>query len=194
MITFKGNYNIDQIEETIQNAIVPLQDLSFSIDRNTLKSTFTVDQSSKYIFTVDIFFGSKLKNLLGLFLIDNKVQLNPFQEENHKITSTDGLNIIKHKYLYFCVDEFKKNKKGMYVYNENVSIENVLGVVFLYEGTYGLNMMQHATFLENNRRIYSTPMRIDKLNITLRTHEGEIANLNGHSIYFVISFDSTSET
>ena len=86
-----------------------------------------------------------------------------------------------------------RSKKGMYVYNESVSIDNVLGVVFLYEGTYGLNMMQHATFLDNNRRIYDTPVRIDKLNIILRTHEGEIANLNGQSIYFVISFDTTPQ-
>ena len=194
LISFSGNYNIDQIEETIKKGIEPLQDLSFSIDRNTLQSTFSLDRSSKFIFTIDIIMGSRIRSLLGFqFLLDRVVQLNPFQETNHTITSFLSLNIIKHKYLYFCVDEFKKSKKGMYVYNESVTIDNVLGVVFLYEGTYGLNMMQHATFLENNRRIYDTPVRIDKLNIKLRTHEGEIANLNGQSIYFVISFDTTPQ-
>jgi hypothetical protein len=194
LISFSGNYNIDQIEETIKKGIEPLQDLSFSIDKNTLQSTFSLDRSSKFIFTIDIIMGSRIRSLLGYqFLLDRVVQLNPFQETNHTITSPLSLNIIKHKYLYFCVDEFKKSKKGMYVYNESVSIDNVLGVVFLYEGTYGLNMMQHATFLDNNRRIYETPVRIDKLNIILRTHEGEIANLNGQSIYFVISFDTTPQ-
>lgn len=187
-ITFIGNYNIDEVEQHIQEHIRPLKDIYFKIDRNTLKSSFYFNKNTKYIHDIEFELGSKVAKLLGYTKINSDFfcdTCNPIQE------SLFGFNAIKHKYLYLCADT-KKNRLNtiMNVYNNrNNSLTNILGIVYLPEGPYGLNMMQHATLVGNNRIFFNNKVDISSIDISLRTPDGTLVRLNGQQIFFVLSFE-----
>lgn len=190
-ITFIGNYNIDEVEQHIKSSIHPLKDLSFDIDRNTLKSSFKLDNSTNYIHNIEIELGSKVAKLLGYPKINSKFSCNLC---NPLHSTSYGFNAIKHKYLYMCADT-RNNRINtiMNVYNSSNNNENplteILGIIYLPEGPYGLNMMQHATLVGNNRIFFNEKVKITNIDISLRTPEGEIVRLNGQQIFFVLSFE-----
>lgn len=187
-IAFVGNYNIDEVEQHIQDGIRPLKDLSFSIDRNTLKSSFTLNKNTEYIHDIEFKLGSKVAKLLGY----NKLNSNFFCDICNPLReSQSGFNAIKHKYLYLCADtNTDRISTIMNVYNnQNNDLTKILGIIYLPEGPYGLNMMQHATLVGNNRVFFKNMVSINNINISLRTPEGTLVRLNGQQIFFVLSFE-----
>jgi hypothetical protein len=189
-IAFVGNYNIDDVEQHIQEGIRPLKDLSFSIDRNTLKSSFTLREDTEYIHDIELKLGSKVAKLLGY----NKLSSNFFCDICNPLhESQSGFNAIKHKYLYLCAianTNTSRINTIMNVYNnENNDLTKILGIIYLPEGPYGLNMMQHATLVGNNRVLFKNKVDITTIDISLRTPEGTLVRLNGQQIFFVLSFE-----
>ena len=189
-IAFVGNYNIDEVEQHIQDGIRPLKDLSFSIDRNTLKSSFTLNKNTEYIHDIEFKLGSKVAKLLGY----NKLSSNFFCDICNPLhESQSGFNAIKHKYLYLCAianTNTSRINTIMNVYNnENNDLTKILGIIYLPEGPYGLNMMQHATLVGNNRVLFKNKVDITTIDISLRTPEGTLVRLNGQQIFFVLSFE-----
>ena len=189
-IAFVGNYNIDEVEQHIQEGIRPLKDLSFSIDRNTLKSSFTLREDTEYIHDIELKLGSKVAKLLGYKKLSSNFFCdicNPLRE------SQSGFNAIKHKYLYLCAianTNTSRINTIMNVYNnENNDLTKILGIIYLPEGPYGLNMMQHATLVGNNRVLFKNKVDITTIDISLRTPEGTLVRLNGQQIFFVLSFE-----
>ena len=189
-IIFIGNYNIDEVEQHIQEKIQPLKDLSFRIDRNTLKSSFMLNNTTIYIHDITVKLGSKVSKLLGYTEINSNFvcdQCNPLN------VASFGFNAIKHKYLYMCADTRNDRKSTiMNVYNNydnNNLLTEILGIIYLPEGPYGLNMMQHATLVGNNRIFFNKKVKITTIDISLRTPEGTIVRLNGQQIFFVLSFE-----
>ena len=194
VITFIGNYNIDEIEEHIQSNIRSLKELSFSIDRNTLKSSFVFSEDTECIQDLRVNIGRNVAKLLGYTELNSNFS---YDICNRLFESQYGFNAVKYKYLYLCVDTNKARLNTiMNVYNsqnEN-ELNKILGIIYLPEGPYGLNMMQHATLVGNNRVIFGSlsdlrGVEINTIHVYLRTPEGAIVNLNGQQIFFVLSFE-----
>ena len=95
------------------------------------------------------------------------------------------------RYIYFCLDEYQKNKCNQQIVNfDNTTInESVLGKIYLYNGRFSLNIIEDDGSNVTKKRDYLGPIRLSKFNIKLLDKFGTPIDLNHMDFSFSLELE-----
>lgn len=185
-----GRDLIDKINELLVAASIT--DVSYDIVNN--KSVFTSTSTSSYTFDFAVdsagnfnknLFKSRLGYIMG-FRVPS-VTLNA----SVSITSSVFVNLMGPKYLFLVLEELngQGNENSFVSYLPYSQInKNILARVSMDGIKYSFNTM-HIKDITSDKRTYSGPKDIKRINVKVLNEFGQIMDLNGHDVSFCLRIE-----
>jgi len=181
-----GNYNFENIEEFLNtnyfyesNIDYPLKHIKFSINRNSLKSTFEIIDfdNIEYNYSLDfsIELSQNIMNTAGWILgfrIANYLNIQ-------SITSEALFDAGGDRYVYLSINDFQynNNTSNIVCFDKNILNEDVIAKIPMENGKLSLIINDNNNSLAKIRR-YNGPINLSKLQIKLLDQFGCLIDLN----------------
>jgi hypothetical protein len=183
-----GNYNFENLENYLNTTYFyesgidyPLKNLKFSINHNSLKSTFEVvdDHCEKDSYSFSLKFALDINQniihtagwILG-FRLANYLNIN-------KTTSEGLFDAGGDRYIYLSINDFQYNNNASNIvcFDKNILNEDVIAKIPMDNGKLSLIINDNNNNLAKIRR-YNGPINLSKIQIKLLDQFGCIIDLN----------------
>lgn len=180
-----GNYNFENIENYLNTTYFyeseidyPLKHLKFSINPNSLKSTFEVlDDDTPYSFSLkfSLDINQNIIHTAGWILgfrLGNYLNIN-------KITSEGLFDAGGDRYIYLSINDYQynNNTSNIVCFDNNILNEDVIAKIPMENGKLSLIINDNNNNLAKIRR-YNGPINLSKIQIKLLDQFGCVIDLN----------------
>lgn len=206
-----GNYNPNDLIETINNVISPTDDednllepdIIFSYIRFTLDLTSDgsgsgkvtlgpVGTQSQTINSITLDFTRDLEGKPCNVPINKRIGSNlgfikPIYENNLFYTGESIIETNNHRYIYLSVDDFNKNSNSPFIsiFNQSILNDDILARISI-KGTHFNMLLDNEMSIVSEPRVYFGPVDIQRLRIRLFDEYGRIIQMNNTNFSFCL--------
>ena len=207
-----GNYNPNDLIETLNSVICPLDEnndmlhpeelisyVRFSLDLTSDGSgsgrvtLFSLENKDYIIDSVNLDFTRSITGEIDTIDISQKIgwNLGFLKPVYNNSTSYVGDSIIdtkNNRYIYLSVDDFNKNSNNPFVsiFNKSILNDDILARISI-KGSHFNMLLDNDTSIVSEPRIYFGPVDIQRLRIRLFDEHGRILQMNNTNFSFCLT-------
>lgn len=183
-----GNYNFETLETFLNTTFFyeseidyPLKNIKFSINPNSLKSTFTVIKDECDCKTYN--FSIKLSLDINQNIVNTAGWILGFRYANYiniSNTISEGLfDAGGDRYVYLCINDFQynNNTSNIVCFDNSILNEDVIAKIPMINGKLSLIINDNNNNLAKIRR-YNGPINLSKIQIKVLDQFGTRIDLN----------------
>jgi len=206
-----GNYNPNDLIETINNVISPTDDdgnllepdIIFSYIRFTLDLTTDgsgsgkvtlgpIGTQSQTINSITLDFTRDIEGTPCNVPINKRIGSNlgfikPIYQSEVFYTGESIIETNNHRYIYLSVDDFNKNSNSPFIsiFNQSILNDDILARISI-KGTHFNMLLDNEMSIVSEPRIYFGPVDIQRLRIRLFDEYGRIIQMNNTNFSFCL--------
>lgn len=194
-----GNYSTEELISYLNTTYFYLSNnkdvlkyIKVYVNDNNLKTIFELIPEAPSDLTFTISFVEEdtenIMNTLGWIL---GFRLGKYTDIEEAIQSEGLVDTGGNRYIYFCLEDFQKNKSNQHlVYFDNTTMnDTILGKIYLYNGRFSLNIFENEYSDETKKRKYFGPINFSKFKVSLLDKFGDIIDLNQMDFSFSLELE-----
>jgi hypothetical protein len=186
----EGNYNCETLQQYLNTTYfyesgidTDLKLIKFSIDTQTLKSSFELIEDNEFETTSKKVFSLKFSQNLNQNIMNTFGWIMGFRLGNYlqldKIISEGLFDAGGDRYIYVCINDFQynNNTSNIVCFDKSILNEDVIAKIPMINGKLSLIINDNNNTLSKIRR-YNGPINLARLQIKIVDHFGTVIDLN----------------
>jgi hypothetical protein len=191
-----GNYNFDNLEHYLNTHYFcdsdleyPLKNVKFSINTNSLKSSFEIEEDDCFQYSIHFSLNSNEN------IINNAGWILGFRIASYlnirKIVSEGLFDAGGDRYVYLSINDFQynSNTSNIVCFDKNILNEDVIAKIPMENGKLSLIINDNNNNLAKVRR-YNGPINLSKIQIKILDLFGNVIDLNNMDFSFCLTFQT----